>query len=185
MNATRQSLQYRHSLPNRLRVSFGIIALPRQRPQTCQHHTYQAQNTIIDSYKVAMKVNGQHHYVAMDSGASGNFYLENYEGIRHDSIAATICVGCANKGVMESLAEDIIYFDKLPLAAKKCHKFKEIWLSLLSVPQLCKAKLTNTFKGETVEVSDSDGNVHITGYHELVKGLFLVPINDRATEQRV
>ena len=52
------------------------------------------------------------------------------------------------------------------------------------MPQLCKAKLTVTFKGETVEVSDSDGNILITGFLDPIKGLFLVPIDDRATEQR-
>ena len=36
-----------------------------------------------------------------------------------------------------------------------------------------------------MEVSDSDGNVLITGFLDPVKGLFLVPIDDRATEQRV
>ena len=126
VSVTSQSRQYRHSLPNGSRVSFGIITLPRQRPQTHQHHAYRAQNTIIDSYKVAMEVHEQHKYTAINSGASGNFYPENYEGERHDTTADTIRVGCANKGVMESLAEDIIYFNKLPLEAKKCHKFKEI-----------------------------------------------------------
>ena len=51
--------------------------------------------------------------------------------------------------------------------------------------QLCKAKLTITFKGETVKVSDSDGNVLITGFLDQVKGLFLVSIDDRATKRRV
>ena len=54
-----------------------------------------------------MEVHQQHKYTAIDSGASGNFYPKNYEGARHDSTADTIRVGCANKGVMESLAEDI------------------------------------------------------------------------------
>ena len=183
VSTTSQSLAYQRSLPNRSRVSFGITALPQQ--QSHQHHAYRAQNTTIDSYKVAMEVHQQHKYAAINSGASGNFYPENYEGARHDSTADTIRVGCANKGVMESLAEDIIYFNKLPLATKKCHKFKEIWLPLLSVPQLCKAKLTVIFKGETVEVSDSDGNVLVTGFLNPVKGLFLVPIDDRAAKQRV
>ena len=183
VSTTNQSLKYRRSLPNRSRVLFGITALSQQ--QTHQYHAYRVQNTIIDSYKVAMEVHQQHQYAAIDSGASGNFYPENYEGARHDLTADTIRVGCANKGVMELLAEDSIYFNKLPLTAKKCHKFKEIWLPLLYVPQLCKAKLTVTFKGETVEVSDNDGNVLITGFLDPVKGLFLVPIDDRATEQRV
>ena len=73
VNATSQSLQYQHSLPYRSRVSFGIITLPRQRPQTHQHHAYRAQNTIIDSYKVAIEVHEQNKYAAIDSGASGTF----------------------------------------------------------------------------------------------------------------
>ena len=86
---------------------------------------------------------------------------------------------------MKSLAKDIIYFDKLPLAAKKCHKLNEMWLPLLSVPQLCKANLTVIINGETLEVSDSDGSILITGFLDLINDLFLVPINDRAKEQRV
>ena len=50
---------------------------------------------------------------------------------------------------------------------------------------LCKNKLTVTFKDETVEVSDSDGNVLITSFLDPVKDLFMVPIDDRAEEQRV
>ena len=34
-------------------------------------------------------------------------------------------------------------------------------------------------------MSDSDGNIPIIGFLDPVKGLFLVPIDDRATEQRV
>ena len=88
---------------------------------------------------------------------------------------------------MTSLATDIIKFNNLPLAAKKCHKFKEIWLPLLSVPQLCKSKLTVTFKGETVEISNSEGEVLITGYLDPAKDLFMVPIydDDDAKPQRV
>ena len=76
------------------------------------------------------------------------------------------------------LAEDIIHFNKFQFTTKKCHSLKKIWLPLLSVPQLCKSKLTVTFKRETVEISDSDGNIIITGYPNPVKDLFMVPIND-------
>ena len=180
-----QSLEYWNSLPTGSRVSFGIAApiLPQQ--QTHQRHAYQAQNTIIDSHKVAMEVHQQHQYAAINSGASSHFYPIKYKGEHHDPTADPIRVGCANKAVIVSLAEDNIYFSKLPLAAKKCHKFNKIWLPLLSVPQLCKNKLTVTFKGETVEVSDSDGNVLIKGFFNPVKDLFMVPIDDRAEEQRM
>ena len=86
---------------------------------------------------------------------------------------------------MTSLATDIIKFNNLPLAAKKCRKFKKIWLPLLSVPQLCKGKLAVTFKGETVEISNREGDVLITGFLDPVKDLFMVPIGDEAEQQRV
>ena len=101
VKADSQSIQYQRSLPPRSTVSFGIITLPQQRSQRQQYHAYRAQNTIIDSYKVAMEAHEQHKYAAIDSGASGHFYPDNYEGERHDTTAATIRVGCANKGVME------------------------------------------------------------------------------------
>ena len=127
-----------------------------------------------------MEVHQQHQYAAIDSGASSYFYSSQYKGAQHDPTADPICVGCANKGVMVSLAKDIIYFNKLPLPVK----FKEIWLPLLSVPQLCKNKLTVTFKGDTVEVSDSDSDSNglITGFLDPMKGLFMVLIDDRAEE---
>ena len=132
MSTTSQSLKYRRSLPNISSVSFGITALPRQ--QTHQRHAYRAQNTIIDSHKVAMEVHQQHQYAVINSSASSHFYPIKYKGKQDDPTADPIRVGCANKAVMVSLAEDIIYFNKLPLAVKKCQKFKGIWLSLLSVP---------------------------------------------------
>ena len=113
-----------------------------------------------------MEVHQQHHiqYASINSGASSHFYPIKYTGGKHDPTTDPIRVGCANKEVMVSLAKDIICFNKIPLAAKKCHKFKGIWLPLLSVPQLCKNKLTVTFKGETVDVSDSDSNILITKF---------------------
>ena len=121
----------------------------------------------------------------MDSGASSSFYPSDYIGEKHDLTAAPIQVGCVNKEVMTSLATDIINFNNLPLAAKKCHKFKEIWLPLLSIPQLCKSKLTVAFKEETVDISNSEGDVLITGFLDPVKDLFMVPIDDEAEQQRM
>ena len=73
VKADSQSIQYQKSLPSKSRVSFGIITLPRQRTQRHQHHAYRAQNTIIDSSKVAMEAHEQHQYAAIDSSASGHF----------------------------------------------------------------------------------------------------------------
>ena len=53
-----------------------------------------------------------------------------------------------------------------------------------SVPQLCKNKLSVTFKGQTVKVSNSNGNALITGFLDPVKYLFMVPINNRAEKRK-
>ena len=84
-----------------------------------------------------------------------------------------------------SLAKDIIYFNKLPLTTKKYHKFKEMWLLLTSMPQLCKTKITVIFKRDIVEASDSYGNVLITGFLDPMMNFFMIPIVDNAEEQRV
>ena len=111
-----QFLEYLNSPQNGFRVSFGITApkLPQQR--THQRHAYRAQNTIIDSRKVVIEVHQQHQYTAVNSGASSHFYPTKYKGEQHDLTTDPIRVGCANKVIMVSLAEDIFYFNKLPLS---------------------------------------------------------------------
>ena len=93
---------------------------------------------MIDCHRVAMEVHQQYHiqYAAVNASTSSHLYPIDYTGKQHDSTTDSIRVGWANKAVMVSLAEDIIHFNKLPLATKKCHKFKEIWLPLLSLPQI-------------------------------------------------
>ena len=83
-----------------------------------------------------MEVLKQHKVqcATVDSGASSNLYPSDFNGEKHDPTAAPIRVGCANKEIMNSLATGTIKFNNLPVAATKCHKFKEIWLPLLSVP---------------------------------------------------
>ena len=160
---TSQSIEHRSSLPDGLRVLFSTTTpILQQQPHLCKAH--QAQNTIIDSHSVAIEVHKQHciQYTAVNSGSSSHSYPLDYTGEQRDSTVDPIYVDCANKVVMVSLTKDIIHFNKLSLAVKKCHKFKKIWLSLLSMPILCKSKLTVTLKGKTVEASDNNGNIHIT-----------------------
>ena len=63
-----------------------------------------------------MEVHKQHLicYTAVGLGASSNFYPIDYTGEKHNPIADLIRVGCANKEVMVSLAEDIIRCNSLP-----------------------------------------------------------------------
>ena len=42
-----------------------------------------------------------------------------------------------------------------------------------------------TFKGETVEISNSEGDILVTGFLYPVKDLYMVPIDDEDEQQRV
>ena len=86
--------------------------------------------------------------------------------------------------VMRLPAIDILRFNILPLEAKKCYKFKEIWIPLLLVPQLYKSKLTVKFEGETVEMSDKEEDILITGFLDPVKNLSMVPSYSQAAEDQ-
>ena len=130
-----QTPEYQSRLLGQSSVSFDTTTPPQHRWLQLRKALH-VQNTAIDSYQVAVEVHKQHKVrdVAVDSGASSNFYCSDYIGEKYNTTAAPIRVGCANKEVMNSLATDIIKFNNLPIAAKKCHKFKKIWLPLLFIP---------------------------------------------------
>lgn len=75
-----------------------------------------------------MKIHKQYLtcYAAVDLRTLSDFYTIDYTGERHDPVVDPIQIGCANKEVIVLLAKDINRFNSLPLAAKKCQKFKEI-----------------------------------------------------------
>ena len=79
-----------------------------QQLQLCR--ALHVQNTAIDSYSVAMEIHQQPNiwYVAVNSGASSNFYPCDYIREKHDPTAATIQVGYTNKEVMTSIATYIV-----------------------------------------------------------------------------
>ena len=127
LSTTNQSREYRRRLSDGSNGSFSTTSPTSQcRPNLCK--ALCTQNTIIDNHWVVMKVHKYHRicYAAVDLGASCNFYSTDYTGKKNDPTANPICVGCAKKAVIVSLADDVIRFNSLPLAAKKCHKFKEI-----------------------------------------------------------
>lgn len=64
-----------------------------------------------------MEVHQQH--CIQYSGDSSHFYPIDFTGDQHDPTLHPILVDCANKVGMVSLAEDIIHFNKVPLASKK------------------------------------------------------------------
>ena len=60
----------------------------------------------------------QVQWAAIDSGASGNYYLASYCGSQHDPLVTKIVVGCANDELIKSTAKDTIKFKKLPWKIK-------------------------------------------------------------------
>ena len=70
--------------------------MTRQQPHLHRHKAYRAQNTTIDSHQVAMEVHEQHRiqYAAVDSGATGHFYPDDYIGEQHDPSRSNPCRLC-------------------------------------------------------------------------------------------
>ena len=117
-------------------------------------------------------------WIAIDSGASGNYYPSHYIGENHNPLATKVTVGCANDAAIKSQAQDTIRYRKLPTKAKICHKFDEITTPLISVSQLCKNKMTVTFNDKGVLVNNSEGEMVIRGHLDLSSNLYIVPADD-------
>ena len=123
----------------------------------------------------------------MDLGASRHFYPINYTGEQHDPIADPIRFNCAKQAVIVSRVKDIIYLQNFLLSPRSATSLKKFGCHCYLCINYEKEKLTVTFKGETVEVSDSDsdGNVLITNFLDSMKDLFMVPVDYNVGEQRV
>ena len=74
---------------------------------------------------------------AVDSAASGNYFPALYRGEAHDSKTTSIPVGTANDEVMQSIATDRFPLKGVPEDTRRCYKFKEVSLPLVSVGKLC------------------------------------------------
>ena len=119
---------------------------------------------------------------AMDSGATGHFLPESFNGGRHFPVTDGIIVGCANDSTMVSTATDIIPLTNLPQQAKHCDKFPDITTPLVSVPKLCGANLDVLFSGEQVTVTNKQGHTLLTGQQDPTTKLYMVPLSDQAIE---
>ena len=116
-----------------------------------------------DNYTVARQAHrvANIRWAAIDSGASGNYYPDDYVGDKHDPLAPVVTVGCANDAAIRSTARDSIRFKKLPPKAKVCHKFKDVTTPLISVSQLCQEDMTVMFDKKGVLVNNSEGETVI------------------------
>jgi hypothetical protein len=117
---------------------------------------------------------------AVDSGATHNFFPENYNDTAPNSEGPKISVLCANKSTMTSTATDALALTKLPPAARKCYKFpnKSIATPLMSVRKLDKANLQTTFENDQVNVTNKHGAVILHGIADPHTGLYMVHTSD-------
>ena len=88
-------------------------------------------------------------------------------------------MGCANGSEMQATATDELSIPQLPLAARGCHKFKEISLPLISLPKLCQAGCRVNFSTNKVDVTTNCGKHLLTGVMDPTRNLYLFPIPTR------
>lgn len=81
---------------------------------------------------------------------------------------------------MQSVAADIIKLAQLSLEARRCLKFKEVTLPLLSVGQFCQYGMEVTFTKDNVTVCNQQGLIVLTSRRDPIQNLYLVPL-DNAT----
>ena len=74
---------------------------------------------------------------AVDSAATDHYLPSLYEGDDENLLQRGLAVGTANGGTMYSVASDVLKLCHLPLDARRCHKFAEIHLPLISVGKIC------------------------------------------------
>ena len=117
---------------------------------------------------------------AVDSGATHNFFPENYNGTAPNSEGPKISVLCANNSTMTSTATDALALTKLPPAARECYKFpnESIATPLMSVRKLNKANLRTTFENDQVTVTNKKGAVILHGIADPHTDLYMVNTRD-------
>jgi hypothetical protein len=143
LHSPEQKLLLRSSLPKRVRFAPTTTDTPPPRHPAALRVT----NCLIDRYPMA----------AVDSGATYNFFPENYNSTAPNSKGPKISVLCANNSTMISTATDALALTKLPPpAARECYKFpkESIATPLMSVRKLDKANLRTTFENDQVTVTN-------------------------------
>jgi len=85
----------------------------------------------------------------------------------------------ANRSEIQATATNKLALPQLPLAARGCHKFKEISLPLISVPKLCQAGCHVNFSTDKVDVTTKHGKHKMTGVMDPTRNLYLFPIPTR------
>ena len=120
---------------------------------------------------------------AVDSAASGNYFPALYTGEAHDSKTTSIPVGTANDNVMRSVATDRFPLKGVPADARRCYKFKEVSLPLVSVEKLCVHGMKVHFDEHHVKVYNKNNKLLLVGHRDPLRNLYMIPIEDKQEKE--
>ena len=115
---------------------------------------------------------------AVDSAASGNYFPATYRGEAHDSETTSIPVGTANDEVMRSVATDRFPLAGVPAGARRCYKFRQVSLPLVSVGKLCVHGMKVHFDEHHVKVYNQANKLLLVGHRDPLRNLYMIPIED-------
>ena len=87
-------------------------------------------------------------------------------------------VGTANGTSMRSVATDRFPLQRVPQQDRRCKKFIEVTLPLVSVGRLCIHGLIVAFDAQHVYIYNKRGRLVNKGYRDLVRNLYMIPIED-------
>ena len=112
---------------------------------------------------------------AADSAASDHYFPIGFDGGEHDTSGRSYPVGTADGGTMHSAATDVFYLEGAPIEARRCKKFYEVSLPLVSVGKLCVHGMTVTFDATAVYVY-KDGKEILRGRRDPLRNLYMLPV---------
>ena len=113
---------------------------------------------------------------AADSAASDHYFPIGFNGGEHDDTGKSYPVGTADGNTMHSAATDVFYLKGAPIEARRCKKFYEVSLPLVSVGKLCVHGMTVMFNKAGVYVF-KDGDMILEGRRDPLRNLYLLPVS--------
>jgi len=79
---------------------------------------------------------------------------------------------------MHAVATDKLDLEAIPDRAHDCHKFTNIPLPLVSVPQLCDSNMEVLFTKTSVTITNATGDTVLEGHRDPSRNLYMVPLED-------
>ena len=87
--------------------------------------------------------------------------------------------------MMRAVATDKLSLKALPDRARDYHKFSDITLPLVSVPQLCDSNMDVLFAKTSVTVTNATGDTVLEGHRDPFRNLYMVPLENSPPPTRV